>query len=161
MKDLRPCVVNEKAALFHTFEQYSEIVSPSFAIGGHGGGVIAEVFAIVEYEDGKVGRVDISSLRFTDKQQADKNVIQSIHQNYKPAEKKTRCKHCQNSDNLNAVIFSDSKNKEYFVYCRSCGIETIETYKSKKTAINAFDSGETKKIKEVAEDGKADTTSTE
>lgn len=143
--DKRSCVVNEKAALFHTFEQYSEIVPPSIAVGGHSGGVIAEVFAIVEYEDGTVGRVRISSLRFTDRK-AEEPETQSTQRRKKPAEEKIKCIHCEDSDNLNAVLYAE--NEELFVYCRSCGIETIETFKSKKAAINAFERGEIKKIKE-------------
>lgn len=149
MKDLRPCVVNGKKALFHTFEQYSEIVPPSIAVGGHSGGVIAEVFAIVEYEDGTVGRVRISLLRFTDRKAAEPET-QSTRQHKKPVEEKTKCNHCENSNNINAVIYADSQNKEYFVYCRSCGIETTEIYKSKKEALHAFNGGETKKIREDA-----------
>lgn len=150
--DKRKCVVNEKAAIFHTFEQYSEIVPPSIAIGGHSGGVVAEVFAIVEYEDGTVGKVRISSLRFTDRK-SEYPETQSIHRSKKPAEEKIKCIHCEEGDNLNAIIYADSENKEYFLYCLSCGIETTETYKSKKAAINAFDSGEKNKIKEVAKNG--------
>lgn len=147
--DKRECIANDKVALFHTFEQYSEIVPPSLMARGHSGGVIAEIFAIVEYEDGTVGRVRISSLQFTDKK-AEESAIQPIHHRHNPTEEKTRCKHCQNNDNLNAVIYADTKNKEYFVYCRSCGIETIETFRSKKAAISAFENGE---IKEVCDNG--------
>lgn len=67
MKNLRPCIVNNKKALFHTFEQYSQIISPSLLAGGNNGGTIAEVFAIVEYEDGTVSRVHVSALKFTDR----------------------------------------------------------------------------------------------
>ena len=52
MKNLRPCAVNGKKALFHTMEQCSRIVPPSLLAGGHNGGVVGEVLAIVEYEDG-------------------------------------------------------------------------------------------------------------
>jgi hypothetical protein len=147
VKDLRPCIVNGKKALFHTFEQFSKIVPPSLMVGGDNGGVMAEVFAIVEYEDGKVGRAYISELIFTDRNPSE-HTAQPQQQRKKPTEEKTKCNHCKDDNNQNAVIYADTENKEYFVYCRTCGIETVETFKSKKAATNAFNSGEVKKIKE-------------
>lgn len=147
MENTRHCIVNDKKAIFHTFEQYSKIVPPSLLVGGDNGGVIAEVFAIVEYEDGTLGRAYISSLRFTDRE-TEEITAQITPPRKKPIEEKTRCHHCENKDNQNATIYADIENKEYFVYCRSCGIETTEAYKSKKAAIKAFESGEIKRIKE-------------
>lgn len=37
-------------------------------------------------------------------------------------------------------------DKEYFVYCPICGIETAETYTSKAKALKAFADGKTKPI---------------
>ena len=66
-RELRPCIVNEKGkALFHMWEERSEIVTPSVMIGGHTGGVIKDVAGIVELEDGKVIRVNPTSIRFLD-----------------------------------------------------------------------------------------------
>lgn len=62
----RPCVVNEKKALFHRWEQRSEIVPPSPMVGGHNGGVIMGLVGIVEFEDGTIGRREPGSIRFTD-----------------------------------------------------------------------------------------------
>ncbi|MEG1863635.1 MAG: hypothetical protein RR198_08535, partial [Oscillospiraceae bacterium] len=73
-------------------------------------------------------------------------------------EEKTRCKYCENENNTNAVIYADTENKEYFVYCNACGIETIETFKSQKAAVKAFENGETKQIKEDAVNGKSNVT---
>lgn len=71
MKNLRPCIVKGKKALFHTFEQHSKVVAPSMMIGGDSGGVVAEVFAIVEYEDGTVVRAYVYDVIFTDRSPAD------------------------------------------------------------------------------------------
>lgn len=62
----RPCIADGKKALFHNWEQWSEIVPPSPMIGGHGGGVIQGEFAIVEYEDGTVGKVLPIKIKFVD-----------------------------------------------------------------------------------------------
>lgn len=59
--------------------------------------------------------------------------------------KKTKCPHC-GGEVENAVIYADEENKEYFVYCPICGIETAETYTSKAKALKAFADGKTKPI---------------
>ena len=64
--DLRPCIVNGKPALFHRWADWSEIVEPAIMRGGHGGGVVRAALAIVEYEDGTVGRVLPEKVRFLD-----------------------------------------------------------------------------------------------
>lgn len=51
---LRSCEVNGKKAYFHRWVEKREIVSPSMMIGGHGGGVISTVLAIIEFEDGHI-----------------------------------------------------------------------------------------------------------
>lgn len=150
MKNLRPCTVNGKKALFHTLEQYSKIVPPSLLVGGDNGGVVAEVLAIIEYEDGTLGRASITSLKFTDRE-ADEPTPTQPSERKKPKEEKIRCPNCKSEDNKNATVFEDVENKEYFVYCMSCGIETVETYKSKKPAIEAFNNGKTKSIKPTKE----------
>lgn len=60
-------------------------------------------------------------------------------------EEKTKCPHC-GGDVENAIIYADEENKEYFVYCPICGIETAETYASKAKALKAFADGKTKPI---------------
>ena len=52
--ELRPCIVSGKKGLFHRWVDRSEIVAPSYMVGGHGGGVVKSTFAIVEFEDGSV-----------------------------------------------------------------------------------------------------------
>lgn len=52
-RELRPCLVNGKKALFHTWEQYS--------VGG-----IKHLGGIIEDENGQVFRVCPSSIKFLD-----------------------------------------------------------------------------------------------
>lgn len=61
----RDCEVDGRFGQFHTWEQYSEIIPPSLFVGGHSGGVMAQVFGIVEFEDG-VERVEPTKIKFTD-----------------------------------------------------------------------------------------------
>ena len=66
-KELRPCIVgNSEKALFHQWEQFSEVIPPSPMIGGHGGGVVSYVFGIVETESGQVRRVPPNDIIFID-----------------------------------------------------------------------------------------------
>lgn len=64
--DYRPCVIDGKNALFHRWEEVSEIVYPSLMKGGHAGGEMKGTLAIVEMEDGCVRRVVPNAVRFTD-----------------------------------------------------------------------------------------------
>lgn len=65
----RYCTVDGRPGYFHTWEQYSEPVAPSLLIGGHPGGVIAQVFGIVEFSDG-IQRVQPYKIKFTDEESA-------------------------------------------------------------------------------------------
>lgn len=62
----RTCIVDGRNALFHSWEQWSEIVPPSPMVGGHGGGVVQGTFGIVEYGDGQIEKVLPYQIRFTD-----------------------------------------------------------------------------------------------
>lgn len=64
--ELRPCMVGDKKALFHTWNHYSEIVPPSPMVGGHSGGVLSDTYAIVEFEDGSVEKYRAHEVRFLD-----------------------------------------------------------------------------------------------
>lgn len=64
--EYRPCYVKDKKALFHRWEEKSEIVVPSPMVGGHGGGVVKGTLAIVEYEDGTIDEVRPQQIRFAD-----------------------------------------------------------------------------------------------
>lgn len=61
----RECVVNGKVGYFCCWEQYANVVEPSPMTGGHPGGQLAAVYAIVEFDDG-VRRVSIADIQFTD-----------------------------------------------------------------------------------------------
>lgn len=56
------------------------------------------------------------------------------------------CPHC-GGENKNATVCEDTHNKEYFVYCETCGLETVGTYKTMVGAGTAFANGKVKPIK--------------
>ena len=63
----RRCIVNGKKAIFHTWSEVSKVVPPSNMIGGHPGGVVKGMVAIIEYEeDGTVHECNPNEVRFTD-----------------------------------------------------------------------------------------------
>lgn len=71
MKELlRPCSVrtNKKQvqALFHCWEQYSEVLCPSPLLGGHTGGQLSCMLAIVELQNGEIIKVKPTQITFTD-----------------------------------------------------------------------------------------------
>ena len=72
--NLRPCMVairkggKEEKALFHCWEQWSDVVAASILKGGHPGGQISEIYGIVELEDGTVKKVYPQLIRFIDNQ---------------------------------------------------------------------------------------------
>lgn len=67
--DFRECIVSckghDKKAFFHQWVETSYIISPSMMIGGHGGGQVRDTFALVEFEDGQVEKVEPNKIRFT------------------------------------------------------------------------------------------------
>lgn len=54
-------------ALFHSWCNRSEVVAPSPLKGGHPGGVISDVFAVVEFEDGSVHEARAIDIQFCDR----------------------------------------------------------------------------------------------
>lgn len=65
-RELRPCLVDGKRALWHEWTTRQEIVPPSIMAGGHGGGQISATLALIEYEDGTAAEVYPSRVRFLD-----------------------------------------------------------------------------------------------
>lgn len=65
-QELRPCIVNNRKALFHKWNDKSRIVEPSPMVGGHGGGVLKYTVGIIEYEGGVVTECFPSEIRFLD-----------------------------------------------------------------------------------------------
>lgn len=66
MAEYRPCMVGDKRALFHRWEDKSEIVPPSNLRGGHCGGVVRCSLAIVEFEDWHIAEAYPHNVRFLD-----------------------------------------------------------------------------------------------
>jgi hypothetical protein len=64
--ELRPCLVNDKRALFHKWSDKSQIVEPSPFIGGDQGGVLMYTVGIIEYEDGQICECMPSQIKFID-----------------------------------------------------------------------------------------------
>lgn len=64
--ELRPCKVNGKKALFHTWINKSQIVDPSPLMGGHNGGVLNYTVGIIEFENGTVEECLPNVIQFLD-----------------------------------------------------------------------------------------------
>lgn len=64
--EYRPCLVGGKKALFHKWVERAELVAPSPLRGGHQGGVVSAVLALIEFETGDVAEVYPNKLRFLD-----------------------------------------------------------------------------------------------
>ena len=62
--DYRPCIIDGMEATFHRWADKSWIVPPSPVVGGHPGGEVRGVFAIVEMEDGSIREVEPEKVRF-------------------------------------------------------------------------------------------------
>lgn len=69
--EYRPCIVDEKKALFHRWEDFKNVIGESMMRGGHGAGQIAYTLGIVEFEDGKIKRVGPENIKFCDNKIAD------------------------------------------------------------------------------------------
>ncbi len=65
-ESLRKCTADGRKAIFHRWCDVSQIVPPSPMMGGHGGGVVRDTYAIVEYEDGSIGRIAPERIKFSD-----------------------------------------------------------------------------------------------
>ena len=64
-KELRPCFVDGRKALFHCWENRSEVLIPSIMRGGHSG-VVSGIIGIVEHEDGTIYKALPEKIRFAD-----------------------------------------------------------------------------------------------
>lgn len=65
-KHLRTCRYMDENYLFHCFEQFSNVIGASCAIGGHPAGQLSQTFALIEGERGNIERVDPTMITFTD-----------------------------------------------------------------------------------------------
>lgn len=64
--NLRLCKVGQEIYWFHGFTQISQIVPPSLMRGGHGGGVVAGAYAVLEHQDGTVELAEAQRVQFLD-----------------------------------------------------------------------------------------------
>ena len=63
--ELRLCKVDGELGYFHTWEQWSNVIDASPLRGGHPGGVVSQVYGIVEFKD-RVERVSPNRIKFCD-----------------------------------------------------------------------------------------------
>lgn len=68
-KELRLCHVLDKVGYFHCWEHYSDVIPESLLRGGHPGGTISFVRALVEFPEG-MGYADPEDLKFCDETHA-------------------------------------------------------------------------------------------
>lgn len=57
----RLCTVDGRKALFHNWAEISYVIEASPLRGGHPGGQVSYVVALVEYEDGTIEKVDLNN----------------------------------------------------------------------------------------------------
>lgn len=66
----RPCIARQdgtpKKALFHRFVNVAEVVAPSIMTGGHPGGQLANTYALLEFEDGRLSMEPINRIIMLD-----------------------------------------------------------------------------------------------
>lgn len=60
----RLCKADGQLGYFHGWEHYQDVIPPSPMMGGHLGGQISRLMAIVEYPDGTIHRVWPKSIVF-------------------------------------------------------------------------------------------------
>lgn len=120
-RELRPCLVGGAPALFHMWEERSEIIEPSIMVGGHGGGVVKGVNGIVETEDGRVVKVHPTSITFVDQKikeycfkpedNNEKEVVEAkakiITSKYTCADCSERCSCIVDDSQLDCVYFAE------------------------------------------------------
>ena len=63
---LRPCIVSQQRALFHCWEQRSEVVPSSPMVGGHPDRAVNQILGIIEREDGTIHKAYPEEIRFID-----------------------------------------------------------------------------------------------
>lgn len=62
--EVRPCYARGRRALFHGWSNVSQIHNA--VLKGTVSGVISDTFAIVEFEDGNISRIEPEHIRFAD-----------------------------------------------------------------------------------------------
>jgi hypothetical protein len=67
----RTCTYEDENYIFHCFEQWSNVIGESLAVGGHSAGQISKLFAIIEDEKGNIYRAEPTMVKFTDNKYID------------------------------------------------------------------------------------------
>lgn len=63
----RPCIASPgRKALFHRFVNVAEVAVPSIMTGGHPGGQLANTYALVEFEDGRLSMEPVNRIIMLD-----------------------------------------------------------------------------------------------
>ena len=66
VQEVRPCIAAGQKALFHMWVNESRVVPPSPLVGGHSGGQVSTIRALVEDERGNMKMVQPKDIRFLD-----------------------------------------------------------------------------------------------
>lgn len=100
------------------------------------------MLAIVEYDDGTVGRCEPGKVKFTDRatspEQPDPPKAEKPKRKAREYWTPINCPTCKEAGNENGILFADSENRDYFAYCEKCNRET-GWHKTKKEALKAFE----------------------
>ena len=62
----RACLWRGERAIFHRWVEVRQIVPPSVMVGGHAGGVVSDIFALVEIEGGSMTYSEPKDVQFID-----------------------------------------------------------------------------------------------
>lgn len=76
--ELRLCKVGDELGYFHAWEQTSSVLEPSMLRGGHPGGTVVQMYALVEFADG-VKRVQPYEVKFVDEQN---DILKMLNQKF-------------------------------------------------------------------------------
>ena len=119
----------EIKALFHCWDDRSELYDASPMIGGHPAGQISSTFAIVEYEDGTIHEVEPMQIRFVDNAMSEyvfpemEENTDKVKNEWKPLKRVNHvCPKCgQGRMKLDEGIVLTSNPPQYRYQCDKCG----------------------------------------
>lgn len=72
---LRPCLADGKKGYFHKWDEICSPVAASLSVGGAPAGQYKRTFALVEFENGNVDRVEAIKIQFLDNTDPNSNEI--------------------------------------------------------------------------------------
>lgn len=126
----RSCKVKDRQGEFHTWESISRIVPPSPMVGGHGDGVVSQMFALVEFEDGHIERCEPYDIIFIDKTTLPKREETTLPPPCFEQEK-TQCPFCD-GENKNATIFKMKRIKNFSYIAAVVGLKRKKAIQPKQ-----------------------------